>query len=82
MPTYDYKCTACETIFEVEQRMSDPLLTACPTCQGKVRRLISGGAGIAFKGTGFYANDSKTPKTSPKSENCTACAKGSCPAKK
>jgi putative FmdB family regulatory protein len=81
MPTYDYKCTACENTFEVEQRISEAALTTCPTCQGKVRRLITGGAGISFKGSGFYSNDSKAPKETPKTDNCKTCATGNCPAK-
>lgn len=82
MPTYEYKCTVCAHQFEAEQRMSDSPLTDCPQCQtGKVRRVISGGAGIAFKGTGFYINDSKAPKVQPKSENCQACANTACPSK-
>ena len=83
MPTYDYKCTTCEYLFEAEQRMSDPVLTDCPQCHtGKVRRLITGGAGISFKGSGFYANDSKTSKEKPKPEQRTTCPSGNCPSKK
>jgi putative FmdB family regulatory protein len=81
MPTYDYKCTACNIQFEVEQRMSDEPLSICPTCQGKLKRLISGGSGIAFKGSGFYHNDSKAQKEKPKPESCKTCANGNCPTK-
>jgi putative FmdB family regulatory protein len=82
MPTYEYKCTVCENLFEIDQHISDKPLTSCPTCQGKVRRLISGGAGISFKGSGFYINDSRKQKESPKPENCKSCTSESCSAKK
>lgn len=70
MPNYDYKCSSCEKVFEVFQKMSDPVLTKCPEC-GKetVERLISGG-NFAFKGSGFYITDYKSSpsKDSSKSE--------------
>jgi putative FmdB family regulatory protein len=59
MPTYDYECKSCGKIFEAFQNMSDAPLEACPTCGKEVRRLIGGGMGIIFKGSGFYVNDSK-----------------------
>ena len=57
MPTYDYKCKKCENIFEYFQSMSDSVLKNCPKCKGSVRRLVSGGAGLIFKGSGFYLTD-------------------------
>ena len=57
MPTYEYKCQICGYMFEVFQSMKDKPATKCPECNGKVRRLISGGAGVIFKGSGFYATD-------------------------
>jgi putative FmdB family regulatory protein len=57
MPTYEYKCEDCGYTFEKFQAMRDKALTKCPKCEGRVRRLISGGGGIIFKGSGFYAND-------------------------
>jgi putative FmdB family regulatory protein len=59
MPTYEYECTACGHAFEVVQSMKDPHLTACPQpgCPGPVRRKIGRGAGIIFKGSGFYQTD-------------------------
>ena len=71
MPTYEYKCEECNHFFEIEQRITDQPLKDCPECKtGKVRRLISGGAGIAFKGKGFYVNDSAA-KSGKKS--CKTC---------
>ena len=57
MPTYDYECAKCGHTFEVFQAMSEEPKKRCPECRGKVQRLISGGAGLLFKGSGFYATD-------------------------
>jgi putative FmdB family regulatory protein len=59
MPTYDYVCTKCGHTFEAFQRMSDKPLSRCPECKGAVRRLIGGGLGVIFKGSGFYSTDNK-----------------------
>jgi len=59
MPTYDYECDKCGNKFEKFQNMKDKLLKVCPKCKGKVQRLIGGGSGIIFKGSGFYENDYK-----------------------
>ena len=57
MPTYDYKCKKCSHTFEYFQTMSDALLELCPECKGDLRRLISGGSGLIFKGSGVYLTD-------------------------
>ena len=57
MPTYDYFCKKCQNTFEYFQSMSDSALEKCPKCNNKVRRLISGGSGLIFKGSGFYLTD-------------------------
>lgn len=59
MPTYEYKCTKCGHQFEAFQSMSETPVTICPRCSGPVKRLISGGAGLIFKGSGFYITDYK-----------------------
>lgn len=59
MPTYDYECKKCEQVFEVFQSMTEQPLTTCELCGGQVKRLIGGGAGIIFKGSGFYVTDNK-----------------------
>jgi putative FmdB family regulatory protein len=65
MPTYDYRCDACGHEMEVFQSMSDDRLTECPGCgESKLRRLIGAGAGIIFKGSGFYETDYKRSRTS------------------
>jgi len=57
MPTYEYACDACGNGFEVFQKMSDDPVDVCPKCGKKVRRVLSGGIGIEFRGSGFYVND-------------------------
>ena len=57
MPTYEYKCKDCGYKFEQFQNMSDKPLKKCPSCGGKVERLIGIGGGLIFKGGGFYATD-------------------------
>ena len=57
MPTYEYKCKDCDYTFEKFQSMKDKPIAKCPKCDGNVQRLISGGAGVIFKGSGFYATD-------------------------
>ncbi len=61
MPTYDYQCDNCNHLFEAFQSFHDEPLSVCPECDTPaLRRLISGGTGIIFKGSGFYVNDSKS----------------------
>ncbi|UCH84467.1 MAG: zinc ribbon domain-containing protein [Candidatus Latescibacterota bacterium] len=57
MPTYEYECTKCGNLFELEQRITERPRERCPECRGKVIRIISGGGGIILKGTGFYQTD-------------------------
>lgn len=57
MPTYEYECTRCGHRFEKFQNIKARPLQRCPQCRGKIRRLIGTGAGVIFKGTGFYATD-------------------------
>lgn len=59
MPTYDYICVDCSHEFEEFQKMSDPLLFECPKCKGSLQRKIGSGAGLLFKGSGFYVTDYK-----------------------
>lgn len=58
MPTYEYRCGACGNTFEKFQKMSDDPVRTCPGCgQECAERMISSGAGLIFKGSGFYATD-------------------------
>jgi len=60
MPTYEYKCENCNYEFEIMQSIKDDALTKCPECgKKKLKKVISGGAGVIFKGTGFYQTDYK-----------------------
>ena len=67
MPTYEYECLECGNSFELFQQMTEKRLKKCAKCGGKVKRLIGGGGGIIFKGSGFYANDYK--KSSPQEKS-------------
>ena len=85
MPTYEYKCTECNHLFEMFQSIKDPPIKKCPKCKGNVKKLISGGSGILFKGSGFYATDyrSKSYKeTKEKRESVNKPKCKDCPAKK
>ncbi len=59
MPTYEYKCTSCGHTFEAFQSMNDKPLSRCPKCKSAVKRVINGGMGVIFKGSGFYTTDYK-----------------------
>ncbi|MBX6750276.1 MAG: FmdB family transcriptional regulator [Micromonosporaceae bacterium] len=63
MPTYQYACTACGHQLEAVQSFSDDPLTACPECDGRLRKLFSS-VGIVFKGSGFYRTDSRSSTSS------------------
>lgn len=68
MPNYDYVCTACKAEFEFFQSMNDDPLTQCPACEEpSLKRKIGTGAGIIFKGSGFYETDYKRPSKDSKS---------------
>ncbi len=63
MPTYDYICNDCNKMHEYFQSMSDNPLTKCPECKkNSLRRVISGGTGLIFKGSGYYLTDYKNKK--------------------
>ena len=59
MPTYQYECTKCGYTFEAFQKITDEPVKVCPKCGSPVKRLISGGMGVIFKGSGFYTTDYK-----------------------
>ena len=82
MPTYEYECGGCKHKFEAFQSMSALPIKRCPKCSKKVRRLIGSGAGIIFKGPGFYATDYRKPSKKEKepkkdegkpSDSCSSC---------
>lgn len=100
MPTYEYECQKCRKTFETFQSMKDNALTTCPenACRmkkwgkGKVKRLLGTGAGLIFKGSGFYITDYRSEgykqaakkdsgSEAPKVESKPAAEKPKAPAK-
>lgn len=80
MPTYEYECSKGHR-FEKFQSMKDNPIKVCPECKSKTRRLIGAGAGVIFKGSGFYQTDYRSSdyakkaskeKSAPKPESCGA----------
>ena len=81
MPTYQYECEACGHEFEELQSMTDKKLTKCPKCgKNKLARLIGGGSGMIFKGSGFYETDYKKKSSSDTKPAASSATKstGSC----
>jgi len=66
MPTYEYACSKCGHRFEEFQSIRAEPIHECPECAGRVERLINGGIGLIFKGSGFYLTDYKKTKTGAK----------------
>lgn len=84
MPVYEYKCSACERVFEMQQKISDPPLTVCSECGGNVKKMLSVSS-FHLKGGGWYADGySSGGKEAGNGESKAApvCAGGctSCPA--
>jgi putative FmdB family regulatory protein len=78
MPTYDYKCDACGYAFEKFQSITAAPLRKCPKCgKNKVKRLLGTGAGVIFKGSGFYHTDyrSESYKSAAKAESGSSDSK-------
>ena len=59
MPTYSYRCTECDTAFDIQQAFTDDALTECPTCSGRLRKVYNS-IGVTFNGSGFYRTDSRS----------------------
>ena len=57
MPTYEYQCQKCKRRHEAFQSITAKPLSKCPKCGGRLKRLLSRGAGFLFKGSGFYITD-------------------------
>lgn len=80
MPTYDYVCRACGHRFEHFQSMQEAPLRKCPTCRKlRLERLIGAGAGILFKGSGFYETDYKRKAPPPSSSGAPKGGDGGAP---
>ena len=77
MPTYSYRCTACDDAFDIQQEFTDEPLTTCEACGGKLRKLFSA-VGVTFQGSGFYRTDSRAEA---KKSSAPAAEKKAAPAK-
>ena len=84
MPLYEYECTSCQKHVEKIQKFSDPEITVCPHCRGRLERVVSAPA-IAFKGGGWYADGYASakpakPASSEGTGGSTAAAPAAAPA--
>jgi putative FmdB family regulatory protein len=82
MPTYEYECQKCGHQFEVFQSIKDKPKKTCPECKGRVKRLLGTGAGLLFKGSGFYITDYRKPSYKEAHKKETGAASSSKPATK
>jgi putative FmdB family regulatory protein len=76
MPTYDYECRKCHHRFEVFHGMSDDKPRRCPKCRGRAARVPAAGAGLIFKGSGFYITDYRDKSYADKAREEGAASKG------
>jgi putative FmdB family regulatory protein len=75
MPTYVYRCTQCEHEFELFHGIKDDSVKRCPRCRHKALRVPAGGAGLLFKGSGFYITDYRTSSYKEKAKQESSGAK-------
>jgi putative FmdB family regulatory protein len=68
MPTYEYRCSECANQFEISQRIDEEPMTVCERCGGRLRKVFHP-AGIVFKGSGFYATDSRSKSKAGSNES-------------
>lgn len=76
MPTYAYRCTACDHAFDIHQSFDDAALTVCPECGGKLRKVF-GSLGVTFNGSGFYRTDSRAGGAASNSSGSGSGSSGS-----
>jgi putative FmdB family regulatory protein len=84
MPTYEYECKSCSHVFDVFQSITEAPVKICPKCGKDVRRVINGGMGVIFKGSGFYVTDknkgaSASSKSSSRSTETSKSESAPCP---
>jgi putative FmdB family regulatory protein len=82
MPTYAYRCPNCGHEFEKFQKITNRTRPRCPKCKTKAERVITGGAGVLFKGSGFYETDYKRAGKTEKGEKADKAGKADKPDKK
>ena len=82
MPTYEYECTKCGHEFELFESITAEPTKKCPECRGKVKRLLGTGAGIIFKGSGFYQTDYRSDGYKKSADADKPASKGSSDSKK
>lgn len=85
MPTYEYR-REDGSVFQLQQKMSDDALKTCPDTGMSVERIISGGGGVIYKGSGWYVKDYKNGSSSSEptasasaSDSASSCSTGACP---
>ncbi len=79
MPTYEYACDKCNHSFERLQSITADAVKRCPKCRARVRRVIHGGAGLVFKGSGFYSTDYRGKKGgAAKDKTCEGAESAAC----
>ena len=71
MPTYDYRCRKCGHQFELFHSIKDETPKRCPKCKGRAQRVPSSGAGLLFKGSGFYITDYRSSSYKEKAKQDT-----------
>lgn len=74
MPTYTYRCTACDHAFDIHQAFTDDALTVCPSCGGALRKVFAP-VGVTFSGSGFYRTDSRAKPATPSGEGGSGATK-------
>lgn len=77
MPTYDYRCRKCGHVWELFHGIKDDTPKRCPRCRGRGERVPAGGAGLLFRGTGFYITDYRSKSYKEKARRERPAAEGS-----
>jgi putative FmdB family regulatory protein len=76
VPTYEYRCKACDQELETVQAFTDDALTTCPACGAEELRKVFGAVGISFKGSGFYKTDSRGSSTATSTSSGSSTSGG------
>lgn len=76
MPTYSYRCTACDHAFDIQQAFTDDALSVCPECKGALRKVFNT-IGVTFQGSGFYRTDSRAEASASKKSSSSSTSSSS-----